>query len=134
MVAEEQTPLAVLGDAGVCVNMSTIGCQSSLADTHKQPRHQGKMKCHMTFIAVAEIRADIGGPLISLPPAGCVPDNAGRSTFEILQYLVRLRQVFTAGALPFNQITTASHGIHQVPDRAKKAITSSMAFRQLVII
>ena len=35
-----------------------------LAQGHVDARHQREMECHVAFVAVAEIRANIGGPLI----------------------------------------------------------------------
>ena len=35
-----------------------------LAQGHIDARHQRKMKCHMAFVSVAEVGADVGGPLV----------------------------------------------------------------------
>src|SRR3989442_4575610 len=100
MVAEEQTPLAVLGNGRSMGKHVNDRMPILAADTHEQPRHQGKMKRHVTFITVAEIRADIGGPLIRFPQQDASLITLDDPLSTILQILFRLTYVFATGVLP----------------------------------
>ena len=64
VVSQEQRPLAGIGDAGRLRH--DIGDRQAvlLAQRHVDARHQREMERHVAFVAVAEIRAHVGGPLV----------------------------------------------------------------------
>src|SRR4051812_32380469 len=74
------------------------------ADAHEEPRHQWKMKRHVTFITVTEIGTDVGRPLIRFRQQDAALVALVDPLSNILQILVRFRQVLADRALSLDQI------------------------------
>src|SRR5579875_1237468 len=73
MVAQENTPLAVGRYFGSTLKNFDDWLSIFQLYRHEHPWHQREMKGHVKFVALAEIGADIGGPLVRLRqqhPAG----------------------------------------------------------------
>src|SRR6187549_558421 len=99
MVAEKQTPLAVVGN-GRCMSEHVENRARILAPkTHEQARHQRKMKGHMKLVAVPEIRPDVGGPLIGLGQEDSPLILLVDALPHLPQIGMSLRKVFTDRAL-----------------------------------
>src|SRR5215204_3747752 len=66
MIAQKDSPLAVLRNRRCLLqnvhNGKTIFC----VDSHKQTGHEREMKVHMAFISLPKVSRGILGPLISL--------------------------------------------------------------------
>src|SRR4051812_18166672 len=74
------------------------------ADAHEEPRHQWKMKRHVTFITVTEIGTDVGRPLIRFRQQDAALVALVDPLSNSLQILVRFRQVLADRALSLDQI------------------------------
>ena len=104
VIAQKKSPLAVLGYGWS--TFQNVGNRMAVfqADRHEHPRHQWKMIGHVAFVAIAEIMADIFGPLI-----GFGQEHAPRIMLvevfaELFEYRMGFRQIFIAGALPDAEI------------------------------
>ena len=64
VIAQEQAPLAGVGNRRRLRHDVGDRQPVFLAQRHVDARHQREMECHVAFVAVAEIGAHIGGPLI----------------------------------------------------------------------
>ena len=62
VIAEEEAPLAVVGDGGGLRHDVGDGQAVFLAERHVDARHQREVEGHVALVAVAEVRADVGGP------------------------------------------------------------------------
>ena len=79
-----------------------------LLERHEDPRHQREVERHVTFVAVAEVRAHVGRPLIGLGQEHAVAVALVHRRAELLQHLVRLRQVLAVRALALDEVR---HGV-----------------------
>ena len=72
------------------------------------------MKGHVTLVAVAEVRPHVGRPLVSLPQDHAVAVAIVELLTDLLDNGVRLRKVFAAGAVTFDQIRDGvePHAVH----------------------
>src|SRR5690349_45668 len=66
VVAQENTPLAVLWDIWCTLQDLAHILRPALTDCHIDARHDWKMEPHLKFIAIAEVGTDILWPLIRL--------------------------------------------------------------------
>ncbi len=66
VVAKEEPPLAVVGDGRRLRHDVGDGQAVLLAERHVDARHQGEVEGHVALVAVAEVGADVGGPLVGL--------------------------------------------------------------------
>ena len=109
MIAQEQSPLAVIGDGRRLRH--DVGDRQTvfLPQRHINARHQRKMKGHVTFIAIAEVRTHIGRPLISL----CQNESIG--VFSVdgradgLDRAMGLRQILAGCSVAFDQVRNSIH-------------------------
>ena len=80
MVAQEQAPLAVVGNGRRLRH--DVGDRQAvfLAQRHVDARHQREMEGHVALVAVAEVRAHIGRPLVGFgqnQPVGVIGVDGG---------------------------------------------------------
>ena len=104
MISQEQPPLACFGNTGSLRDDVGYGQAVFLAESHINARHERKMKGHVEFIAVAEIRTYIGWPLVRFRqehPAGIVCINL---LSEFSDDSVCFRKIFATGTLTLHQI------------------------------
>ncbi len=104
MIAEEQAPLAVVGDGGRLGH--DVGNRQAifLAKSHIDARHQREVEGHLALIAIAEVGTDIGRPLIGLgqdETVGVVGIDGGA---DGLDDTMSLGQVLAGGAIALDQV------------------------------
>ena len=104
VVPEEERPLAVGRDVGRLPHDLDDRVPVLLADRHEHPRHQGEVERHVTFIPVAEIRQDIGGPLVGLGEEHPVGVVLVHLLAELLEDRVALGQVLAVRPLALDQV------------------------------
>ena len=119
MVAQEDRPLAVVGNRrGLAQD---IGDREAvfLGDGHVHARHQREVKGHVTFITRAAILpAEIGlgvlRPLIGLGQQHAVRIQPVQLGADLLQYHVGFRQILVVGAVALDQVGNGvqPHAVH----------------------
>ena len=118
VVAQEQRPLAGLGN-GRCLFEDVHDRQAVLhAQRHEQPRHERKMKRHVAFVALAlaEVGHRVLRPLVGLAQQHAVAVFLVHVRAQPLEDGVGFRQVFATGALAFVEI---GHGVQPQPVHAQ---------------
>ena len=86
-----------------------------LPDRHEHARHQGKVKRHVTLVAVTEIWPHVGGPLIGLGKQHAIRVGGVDLTSDGLEDLVRLVEVLADRAVTLDQVR---HGVEAHPVHA----------------
>ena len=99
VVAQEQRPLAVLGDLRRLVQDLGDGVAVLLPQRHEHPRHQREVERHVALVAVAEVRPHVGRPLVRLGEQHPVLVGRVELAPDALQHRVRLGQVLVVRAL-----------------------------------
>ena len=112
VIAEEERPLTVVGDFGRLAQDFGDRMAILLPDGHEHPRHQREVKRHVTFVALAEIHADVRRPLVRFCQQHPVLERDVELAAHPLQDVVGFGQVFVVRAFPDAQIR---HGIE--PER-----------------
>jgi hypothetical protein len=99
VVAQEQPPLAVVGDRGR-LGEDLVDRRRLLAPHgHEHARHDGEVEGHVALVAVAEVLDHVGRPLVRLGEQHAVGVVGVDLGADAAQVLVRLGQVLTVGAL-----------------------------------
>ena len=108
MVAQEDAPLAALGDLRGLLHDLADRVARLASHRHEDARHQREVEGHVAFVAadlrVAEVLHHVVGPLVGLAQqhrAGVVLVD---EPADLLEHLVGLRQVLAAGAVAFDQV------------------------------
>ena len=85
-----------------------------LAERHEHPRHQREVEGHVALVAVAEVRADVGRPLVGFGQEHAPAVAGVELPPDPFQNRVRLRQVLVDGAFALDQIWDGvePQGIH----------------------
>ncbi len=104
VVAQEQRPLAVLGNVGRLVQDLGDRMAIFLPQRHEHARHQREVERHVAFVAVAEVRAHVGRPLVRLGEQHPVRVRGVERAAHPLQHRVRLRQVLAVRAFALEQV------------------------------
>ena len=104
VVAEEEAPLAGVGNRRRLLQNFRDRLAVLEFHPHEHPRHERKMKCHVELIAIAEVRQQICRPLVRF-----CQQHASRKFFiqagpQVLKYAVGLGKIFAVGAFAFDQI------------------------------
>ena len=104
MVAQKQTPLAVVRDRGRLRHDLRNGQPILLPQRHVDARHQRKVECHLALVPIPKVGPDIIGPHVrfSQDHAVFVLGIDGRA--DLLDHYVRLGHVLAAGAVAFDQV------------------------------
>ena len=104
VVAQENRPLAALGNIGRLAN--DVGDRKAifLRDRHVHARHQREVEYHVAFVARAEIFLDVFRPLVGFRKQHAVRIILVDHAANVFQDRVRLRQVLACGALAFDKI------------------------------
>ncbi len=112
MVAQEDGPLAVVGDLRRLGQ--DLGDREALLATHRheQPRHQREVEAHVTLVAVAEVVDEVRRPLVGLGQQH--PVRMGRVDLlaQLAQQRVGLGQVLARAPVALEQV---GHGIESEP-------------------
>ncbi len=104
VVPEEDRPLAILGDVRGLPDDVGDGMAVFLRHGHVHARHQREVECHVAFVALAEIGARVLRPLIGFGQQHAVGIGGVEIGADLLQDIVRLRQVLVVGAVALHQI------------------------------
>ncbi len=102
MVAQEDRPLAVLGNFGGLLHDVGNGKAVGPGDRHIHARHERKVKAHMAFVAVAEVFLRIFRPLIRFGQEQSIGVFTIENRANLAQHRVRFGQIFVIRSLPFH--------------------------------
>ena len=108
MIAQEQAPLARCRNLGSLLEDFGDGFAIFQLQAHEHSGHEREMKCHVKLVALAEVSAQIGRPLVGFGQqhlAGRVLVQFGAQLF---QNGVGLRQVLARCSFALDQV---GHGI-----------------------
>ena len=109
VISQEKSPLASVRNRGGLRDNVSDRQPVFLPQGHIDSRHQWKMKGHVALVAVAEVRADVGRPLV-----GFGQERAGRImgvnfASKGLYHGMSFGEIFAAGSLSLHQV---GNGIH----------------------
>ncbi len=99
VVAQEDRPLAALGDLGGLAHDVGDGVPVLLRERHVDARHQGEMERHVAFIPVAEVLRGFFRPLVGLGEQHAVGIVLVDRRADGFQHRVRLGEVLAIGPL-----------------------------------
>ena len=104
MIAQEDRPLAVVGDLRRLPH--DVGDREAILarQRHIHARHQREMERHVAFVALAEILLGVLRPLVGFREKHAAGIGAVDLGADLLQNLVRLRQVLVVGALALDEV------------------------------
>ena len=105
VIAQEDRPLTGVGDVGGLLHDLHDRVPILLRDGHVHARHQREVIGHLALVqAVAEIVANVLGPLVGLRQQHAIREFAGDRAADDLDDFVGLAQVLVAGARAFHQV------------------------------
>ncbi len=104
VVAQEQRPLAVGRNLRRLAHDFDDRQRVLLPDRHEDARHQREVIRHVAFVTVAEVRTDIGRPLIRLRQQRAIGKALVHGLAQLLQDVVRLLEVLAVGSLALDEI------------------------------
>ena len=81
-----------------------MGWRSSCCERHEEARHQREVKRHVALVAVPEIGAHVGRPLVRFGQEHAIRVAGCRARRGSLEYRVRLRQVLAVRALALEEV------------------------------
>ncbi len=104
VVAQEQAPLARLRNLRRLGHDFGDGMPVLQAQRHEDARHQRKVKCHVALVALSEIGAHIGRPLVGFRQEHAFAVLGIQRAPDAPDHLMRFAEVFAVGALPLHQV------------------------------
>jgi trehalose synthase len=104
MVAEEEAPLAVIGDGRGLGHDVGDGEAVLLPECHVDARHEGEMESHLALVAVAEVGAYVGGPHVGFGEDKTVLVLGIHDGANVLDEDVGFGDVFAGGPVAFDQV------------------------------
>jgi hypothetical protein len=108
VVAQEEAPLAVLGNGRGALE-DLVHRRGLLATRrHEHPRHDREVEGHVAFVALPEVLDHVLGPLVGLGQQHAVGVFVVDRRAHALEELVGLRQVLAVGALALEEV---GHGV-----------------------
>ncbi len=116
VVAEEQAPLAVLGDVRGAVEDLEHGRRVLPPQGHEHAGHHREVERHVALVAVAEVGDHVLGPLVGLGQQHPVRVLGVDRGPDPLQELVGAGQVLAVGALLLVEV---GHGVEAEPVEAE---------------
>ncbi len=104
VIAQEQSPLAPLRNAGRLAH--DVGDRQPVLEPqrHEDARHQRKVERHVAFVALAEVRAHVGRPLIGLRQNHASGVAFVHLLADAADDGVCFRQVLAVGAVAFDEV------------------------------
>ena len=108
VVAQEDRPLTVRRNLRRLAHDVVERIAVLFGDRHEHARHQREVERHLAFVAVAEVRADVFGPLVRLGEQQPVGKLRIEDRAQALEHGVRLGQVLVGRAFALAQIR---HGV-----------------------
>ena len=114
MVAQEDGPLAGVGNVRRLAHDVGDGVPVLARDGHVHARHQGEVERHVAFVALAEIGQHIFGPLVGLSQEHAAGMGMVQGGAQFLQDAVGLGQVLVVGTLALAQVWhgVQPHAVH----------------------
>jgi hypothetical protein len=104
VVAQEQPPLAALGQRRGAPQDVDDGLDVLLAQRHEDARHHREVERHVALVPVAEVRAHVLRPLVGLgqehPPGVVAVDGAA----DLLDHPVGLGEVLAARSVALHEV------------------------------
>ncbi len=109
MIAQKESPLAAVGDRRRLRHDVGNGQAILLAKRHVDARHQGEMEGHVALVALAEVGAHVGRPLVGFrqDQSICVLGIDGGP--NSLDDGMGLRQVFAGSSVALDKIGNRIH-------------------------
>ena len=104
VVAEEEAPLAVVGDGRGLRHDVGDGEAVFLAEGHVDARHEREVEGHVALVAIAEVGADIGGPHVGFGEDEAVFVFGVDDGADVLDLDVGLGDVFAAGSVALDEV------------------------------
>ena len=104
MIAEEDRPLAVVGNRRRLRQNLDDRAAVLLADRHVHARHERKVKRHVAFLSIAEVRDHIARPLVRLGEQQLVLELRIERRANLAQHLVRLGKVLAVRAIALDEV------------------------------
>ena len=104
VVAEEEAPLAVVGDGGGLRHDVGDGEAVFLAEGHVDARHEGEVEGHVALVAVAEVGADVGGPHVGFGEDEAVLVFGVDDGADFFDLDVGLGHIFAGGAVALDEV------------------------------
>ena len=104
VVAEEEAPLAGVGDGGGLRDDVGDGKTVFLSEGHVDARHEGEVEGHVALVTVAEVGADVGGPLVGFgedEAVGVFGVDGGSDGFDDV---VSLGKALAGGAVALDEV------------------------------
>ena len=104
VVAEEEAPLADVGDGGGLRHDVGDGEAVFLAERHVDARHQREVEGHVALVAVAEVGTDVCGPHVGFGEDEAILVFGVDDGADLFDLDVGLGDVFAAGAVAFDEV------------------------------
>ena len=115
VVAQEDAPLAAVGDVGRLGQDLGDGVALLAAHGHEHAGHQREVEAHVALVAVAEVVDDVGRPLVGLGQQHPARELGVDLLAQPAQVLVGLGQVLAVGAVALEEV---GHGVEAEPVEA----------------
>ena len=114
VVAQEQRPLAALGDVGRLAQDLDDRLAVLPLDRHVEAGHQREVERHVALVTGAEVLADVGRPLVGLGQQDAPRILGVHEAAHLLDERVGLRQALARGAFPLDEVRdrVESEGVH----------------------
>ena len=104
VVAQEDAPLAVVGDRRRAVEDLDDRRGVLAPQRHEHPRHEREVEGHVALVPVLEVLHDVLGPLVGLREQDLVRVLLVDRLAQALEVLVGLREVLAVRAVTLNQV------------------------------
>ena len=104
VVPQEERPLTRVRNVRRLVEDLGDGVAVLLSQRHEHARHQREMEGHVAFVPVAEIRPDVGRPLVRLGEQHAAVERPVELAPHALEHGVRFRQVLVVGAFAHAEV------------------------------
>ena len=109
VVAEEETPLAVVGERGGLGDDVGDGKAIFLTEGHVDAGHEGEVEGHVALVAIAEVGADVGGPLVGFGEDEAVGVALVDGGADFFDSGVGFGEAFAAGSVALVEIGDGVH-------------------------
>ena len=104
MIAQKHAPLARVGNRRRALDDVDERLAILEPDRHEHARHQREVERHVELVAVAEVRPYVLGPPVGLGQQHLAAELGVEPLAQVLEHVVRLRQVLARGALALDQV------------------------------
>ena len=136
MVAQEDRPLAVVGNIRGLFQNIDDGMTVFLSDGHVHARHQREVVGHVALVAVAEVVAHVFRPLIGLGQEQAAAVMPIHHRPHLLDHRMGFRQVFVVGALAHAQVGNGvqPHPVHAQVQPEPHDLGHGFHHRRIVVV